>query len=357
MLRRSTLFLLLVLACSLGLPGDTRTRCLTAAEDGYNACLAKADKDYETKKAEAESKYQACIDPFSNTSWTQCRNDAYTACGDNQDCLNTRLTKCRTDALAVCAEEKQGRINSAGWALSYDKEYCRNTYNDATVNCPLPGLCNTDDDCKDMCQACICVSGQCRQEAGGGCDAAESCIPNSPIILDLAGDGFDLTAAAQGVRFDLNRDGTKELLAWPAPGSDDAWLVLDRNGNGLIDNGREMFGNFTAQPTSPAPNGFLALAEFDKPKNGGNGDGLIDSRDRVYADLRLWSDLNHNGISEPEELASLSSKGVSGLDLKYKESKWVDMYGNQFRYKAKIMRTKKSDLNHWAYDVFLVSAP
>lgn len=181
---------------------------------------------------------------------------------------------------------------------------------------------------------------------------------SGPIVVDIAGNGFRLTNTVDGVSFDLDHSGTKEQTAWTDRGSDDAFLVLDRNGNGTIDNGTELFSNITPQPDPPdgvARNGFLALAEYDKTSNGGYQDGEIDRNDAVFASLRLWQDANHNGISEWTELRTLTELNLESISLDFRVSKRTDQYGNQFRYRARVKNARGEYMGHWAWDVFFVA--
>jgi len=175
----------------------------------------------------------------------------------------------------------------------------------------------------------------------------------SPIVIDTDGTGFHLTSATYGVLFDFFGNGKPIQIAWTAEGSTNGWLALDRNGNGTIDSAEELFGNITAQPPSSDPNGFLALAVFDLPENGGNGDGVIDSRDAIWPKLLVWIDANHDGISQADELHNLDDLGIQSIALDYVRTPFKDEFGNKFRYKGRLNPDRGDKVNRIIYDVFL----
>jgi len=224
------------------------------------------------------------------------------------------------------------------------------------------GAKSTEENSPDSCSPCNPSQYELNEcfNNGGQYDWAFCWCGYSPIVIDVLGDGFNLTNATGGVRFDINGDGVQEQVAWTSANSDDVWLALDRNGNGRIDDGRELFGNNTPQPAPPAgeqKNGFLALAVYDKPANGGNNDGQIDSRDSIFSQLKLWQDTNQNGISETSELQNLSASAVRIIELNYRESRRTDEQGNRFQYRAKVKDAQGEQVGRWAWDVFLATAP
>lgn len=116
-----------------------------------------------------------------------------------------------------------------------------------------------------------------------------------------------------------------------------------------------MFGSSSPQPFLHAgeiKNGYRALAVFDRFDQGGNGDGQIDSQDTIFSRLQLWQDVNHNGISEPNELHSLPDLGLQIIDLHYHESRRYDDNGNWFRFRSKVTDGHGGQFARWSWDVF-----
>jgi hypothetical protein len=184
---------------------------------------------------------------------------------------------------------------------------------------------------------------------GAGSSTVRCC---SPIIIDVDGSGFHLTSAAHGVPFDFFGDGRTIQMAWIAPGSTNAFLVLPRDGQ--VTNGKELFGNITPQPRSADPNGFLALASLNA-LTGGRDRSVIDSRDPLYYKLRLWQFSNRDGKVVAGKLSTLPQLGIKAIYLNYSTTTTTDRYGNQFRYQARIVSTNPH-AGKYAYDVFFSAA-
>jgi hypothetical protein len=150
-----------------------------------------------------------------------------------------------------------------------------------------------------------------------------------PLVLDLNGDGVNTTGTDDMVWFDLDGDGTKEHLTWTNPSTMEGFLWVNLTGRNRVDNGSELFGIGTVLPDgTKAKDGFQALAMYDDPSQGGNGDGIIDENDAVWNKLRVWIDTNHNGVCEPTEVHPLLKYGVEAISLSATRTTFVDSHGN-----------------------------
>jgi len=134
-----------------------------------------------------------------------------------------------------------------------------------------------------------------------------------PLTLDLDGDGIETVAASttNPILFDHDGDGTKNGTGWIK--ADDGFLVLDRNNNGTIDSGQELFGDSTPLAGGGmAEDGFAALAQEDT-----NADGVVNNLDTRWSQLRVWQDLNQDGVSQAGELLTMRAFSTVPLCLFY----------------------------------------
>lgn len=248
----------------------------------------------------------------------------------DQDC-DGGLTLCEHD---ICwfFDYVQGTCPESVSCFNSDKWFC----NGQGATCEE--LCRGNPSC-----ICDCMGGT--MDEGGACTF-------SPLIVNLRSNTSNdqLTPAQDGVFFDINADGARDHVAWTKPNEPVGFLALDRNANGIVDDGSELFGTATIKRDGTrALNGFEALADFDE-----NGDARIDSSDAAYDRLLVWVDANHDGHSQPFELQTLSQAGIVSISTQYKESERIDRYGNRYRFAGSAFFSKMGpEIEHRLFDVFL----
>ena len=155
----------------------------------------------------------------------------------------------------------------------------------------------------------------------------------SPLVLDLDGDGVETTGVENGTHFDHDGNDFAEKSGWV--GSDDGLLVRDVNGNGVIDDGTELFGNNSVLSSGEtAKNGFEALKDLDS-----NNDGVFNSSDTEWNNVKVWKDANGNGMVDEGELLSLEQAGVAGINVDYEASTAVDKNGNAHKQTGTFTKT------------------
>ncbi len=158
----------------------------------------------------------------------------------------------------------------------------------------------------------------------------------SPLVVDLDGDGVETVGTNGNVYFDHDGNGFAENTAWVS--KDDGLLVRDINGNGQIDDGTELFGNNSVLSSGEkAANGFEALKDLDS-----NNDGIFNSSDTAWNQVKVWKDANSNGLVDEGELLTLEQANVSGINLDYENSTTTDENGNQHNQTGTFIKTDGS---------------
>ena len=185
-----------------------------------------------------------------------------------------------------------------------------------------------------------------------------------PLVLDLDGGGITTSGInpAAPILFDQDGDGTRTATGWIAAG--EAIVVRDLNGNGLIDSGRELLGDNTILTHGPntgqtAANGFAALADLDANASG-VADGKFDSSDVAFSSVKLWKDLNQDGVSQAGELLTFAQLGIQSINVTGTASNVNLGGGNTQTFSGSFTRTDgktgsngaaQEALIHQAYDV------
>jgi hypothetical protein len=216
---------------------------------------------------------------------------------------------------------------------------------DANMN----GICDIVE-CIDDNQNDVCDDREVRDKDPNedSCPGGPPC--SSPLIVNLQRGPWNLSGPREPVDFDIDADGSPNRITWTSRGAALAFLAVDRNGDGQINDGAELFGNWTRLASGMrAPNGFEALREFDT-----NGDRLVSRDDARWSDILLWVDTNHDGISQPAELQSIAESEIDALETIYHWTGRQDRHGNLFGYEG-LARLGTSRRPY--YDVYFKTVP
>ena len=185
-------------------------------------------------------------------------------------------------------------------------------------------------------------------------DGIEDPFYRDPLIIDLGQDGFHMRSN-RFIHYDYDGQGIPTITQWVAPNGNEAFIFLDLNHNGLVDNGTELFGDTMLMlgTGQAAMHGFEALAQYNNAVNGGNDDNNINYADAIWPHLKLWLDSDANGISTPDEIMSLYEANVSSISLQTKQSHRRDSNGNLFPFWSWAKNTETTgNSKHKVADVF-----
>ena len=182
------------------------------------------------------------------------------------------------------------------------------------------------------------------------------------IPLDLGGT-FMLTSPENGVDFDLDADSSRERVSWTEPGAEVAWLAVDRNGDGRIISGRELVGDRMLPQARTAPEALITFASERRPAE---RSAFLNTNNSQFSQLLLWTDRNHNGISEEAELRS-AGQLLAQIALGFERNHRKDGHGNESRYRGSVYVRRAAGVDpvstpaddrarlRWMYDACLVA--
>lgn len=253
--------------------------------------------------------------------------------------------------------EESTSLNTDHWSNTLGSDVipthptCYNARISIRVNSGTFACCTTPADYFDE-SGLQCPEEPARPEPPGPidlCDEGDYDGQCSPIIINLDRGPYRLSGPDDPVTFDIDADGTPNRITWTGRASSVALLARDLNGNARIDDGAELLGTATRLGSGVrAANGFEALKELDA-----NGDGVVNGSDVAWSGLLLWTDANHDGISQPGELSGITDSGVQGIETHYHWTGRSDPAGNVFRYMGSALfdRGKRP-----IYDVYFRSA-